>query len=245
MKIKTIFAISLIFCTNFLIFAKPQEKKSNEIIFKYPYEYRVIASKIKNVASPYQDGDYVVFTQKSGPRHIGIIFDFEDYKEIHSFMKKSTTDIDGNEKDSLYFYIVHLPENTEEINYKLIVDGIWTCDKLNLDTNYNPYNGSEVSYLRVTNNPSEQTKFTDNGIRFIYKGIPGKKIRLAGTFTNWDSSIYTLNETRPGFYEICLPLPKGTYYYAYYNGTDSFVDKTNPDRAWSTDGRETSKIIVN
>lgn len=215
-----------------------------QTVFKYPYEYRVISNEIRSVQAPYQQDDYIIFTAEKGPRHIGIAFDFEGYKEIHSYMKKASYDIDGNEKDYWYFYILELPKGIDKISYRIIIDGIWTTDPTNLNKEYNPYTGIEVSKLNVINHHIDETKETENGIHFIHQGEPGKKIRLGGTFTNWDSSIYELTETRPGYYELYLPLPKGTYYYAFYDGTKSFVDKTNPRRAWSKEGRETSMLVV-
>lgn len=242
-KLFKIFLTMTIIFNTFSLFAK-ESGTPKQTEFVYPYEYRVLANDIHGVTSPYQKDDYIIFTAEKGPRHIGIAFDFEDYKQIHSYMIKNTTDIDDNIVESSYFYILELPENIEQISYRLIIDGIWTTDPSNYNRYYNPYTGIEVSTLSVTNNHVNETKNTKEGIHFIYQGETGQKIRLAGTFTNWDSSIYELSETRPGYYELYLPLPSGTYYYAYYNGTYSFVDETNPDRAWSNEGRETSKITV-
>ncbi|MCR5386532.1 MAG: isoamylase [Treponema sp.] len=225
--------------------AKPQGKKNAPAVdFKYPYEYRVVANDIPGVDTPYQSDDYVVFTAEKGPRHIGIAFDFEDYKQIHSFMKKSRTDIDDNEIDSFYFYILELPKDIESISYRIIVDGIWTTDPTNENKYYNPYTGIEVSTLDVKNYHKNETSRTDAGVHFIYEGPSGQRIRIGGTFTNWDSWIYELTETKPGYYEIYIPLPRGTYYYSFYNGTKAFADSTNPDRAWSNEGREASIIVV-
>ncbi|MBQ0004223.1 MAG: glycogen-binding domain-containing protein [Treponema sp.] len=230
----------------FLIFAKGQEKKSApEVIYKYPYEYRVIANTIREVGNPFQVDDYIVFTQEDTVRHVGIAFNFEGYKEIHSFMRKNSTDVDGNVTGSLLFYILDVPADTESIDYRIIVDGIWTTDTTNVNSYYNPYTGIEVSTLNIKNNHKNETKKTDSGVHFIYQGKEGQKIRIGGTFTSWDSSIYELTETKPGYYEITIPLPQGTYYYAFYNGTASFPDKTNPDRAWSNEGRECSILTIN
>ena len=54
-----------------------------------------------------------------------------------------------------------------------------------------------------------------------------------------------LEETKPGFYELSIPLPTGIYYYNYYLGMNSFVDKTNPNRAYTPEGRTASVIKVN
>lgn len=237
----SIFALLIFSVKTEFLFAAEESPEAN---FKYPYEYRLAAGDIKKVGAPYQKDDYLIFTQEKGPRHIGIAFDFENYKTIHSFQKKSSYDMDGKETNCLYFYILDVPRNVEKISYKLIVDGIWTTDSTNQNKFYNPYIGIEVSTLNIKNNHKNETQQAQDGIHFVYQGESGKKIRLAGTFSNWDASIYSLSETSPGFYELYLPLPKGTYYYAYYSGTKSFADKSNPNRAWSTDGRETSLIVV-
>ncbi len=240
--VKIILAALLLF-NLFPAFAKGSEKSSGEN-FVYPYEYRVVVNEISGVSAPYQVDDYIVFTAKDGPHNIGIVFDFEDYKTIHSFFRKNITDIDNKVIDSYRFYILELPKDTESISYRLIIDGIWTTDPTNINKYYNPYTGIEVSTLDVRNNHVDETQATNKGVHFIYQGESGLKVRIGGTFTNWDSWIYELTETRPGYYELYLPLPEGTYYYAYYTGTKSFVDKTNPDRAWSGEGREASKIVV-
>ena len=82
-------------------------------------------------------------------------------------------------------------------------------------------------------------------VRFIYKGKSGQKVRLGGSFTNWDSWIYELTEVQPGLYILDLPLPPGTYQYAYYIGMNSYVDTSNPQRVWSADGKAASQITVN
>lgn len=243
-RIFTFFVLFFIFNISITFAKDSSQKTEEEIKFTYPYEYRVITNEIRDVTNPYQTGDYIVFTAEDGPHHVGIAFDFEDYKTIHSYKRKTLRDMDGNVTSTCYFYILEFPKNIDRISYRLIIDGIWTTDPSNFNKSYNPYTGIEVSTLNITDNHVNETKKSSNGIHFIYQGKSGQKIRLAGTFTNWDSSIYTLQETRPGYYELYLPLPQGTYYYAFYNGTQSFVDTTNPDRAWSTEGRETSKIVV-
>ena len=89
------------------------------------------------------------------------------------------------------------------------------------------------------------TETTEEGCtRFIFKGDKGQKVRLGGTFTNWDSWIYELTEITPGNYEIKLPLPPGKYYYAFYTGLESFADPANPKKAYREDGKTVSEITV-
>ena len=110
---------------------------------------------------------------------------------------------------------------------------------------YDPTSGVSVSTVNVGMLKPEITNATEtDGVKFIYQGESGQQVRLGGTFTNWDSWIYELKETKPGFYELVLPLPEGTYYYNYYLGMNSIIDKTNPKKAYTSDGRTTSVIEV-
>ena len=170
---------------------------------------------------------------------------------MHSFYKNTFYDIDLEPRDGVLFFVCKLPEKTRKVSYRLVIDGVWTIDPLN-DQKYYDYEADTFfSYLEVTT-PEEiktekvlATGKSKDTIRFIYKGKPDQKIRLGGTFTNWDSYIYELNETSPGFYELNLSLSPGTYYYAYYNGNSSFVDNTNPNKAYTADGKVASILEVN
>lgn len=209
------------------------------------YEYNNIIAKLESPKEPEITENYIVFTEKTGPRFIGIAFDFENYQTIHPFMLHKNTDSEGNLTNSLMFFILERPEFLKEISYRLIIDGLWTFDPNNSSTQYDSETGITVSKIYINETKPEITRTTkENGTKFIYSGEPGQTVRLSGNFTNWDSWIYELKETRPGFYELNLPLPIGKYYYNYYLGMTAIVDKSNPNRAYTSDGRTTSVIVV-
>ena len=233
-------ATALMFLISLPVSAKEDTQPSD-----FTYEYKEIASQILSVSRPYEKDGHIVFTAKDGPRHIGIAFDFENYQIIHSFQKKSNYDMDGKPTDTYFFYILQTPDELKSISYRLVVDGLWTTDPLNDSKKYDASTGIYLSTLRLNREIKQvtETKKTE-GVHFVYKGKSGEKIRLAGTFSNWDSWIYEMKETSYGVYELYLPLPKGTYYYSYYHGTKSMPDRTNPDRAFSKDGRIVSLLTV-
>ncbi|MBO5606698.1 MAG: glycogen-binding domain-containing protein [Treponema sp.] len=208
-------------------------------------DYAEIASTISEVRAPYMKGDYVIFTQKKEARYIGIAFDFEKYRSIHQFQIKELRDENYNVKDSLFFYILKLPKNVQTVNYRLVVDGLWTTDPQNIHRQYNDEAGVELSQLNANRSIPLVTEKKENGcVRFVYTGPSGQHVRLGGSFTNWDSWIYELKEVSPGQYQCDLPLPPGTYQYAYYTGVKSFPDKTNPQRCYTQDGKVASQIVV-
>ncbi|MBP5358465.1 MAG: isoamylase [Treponema sp.] len=209
------------------------------------YEYADIAATIRSVSEPYLKGDYVIFTQKNTARYIGIAFDFEKYRTIHKFQIKQFRDEEYEVEDSIYFYILKLPKNVQELNYRLVVDGLWTTDPENPITEYNEEADLMLSQLDVSRNiPLVTEKKEDGLIHFVYLGESGQQIRLGGSFTNWDSWIYQLEEVTPGVYQIALSLPPGTYDYAYYTGVTSFPDRTNTQRSYSPEGKVASRLVI-
>lgn len=209
------------------------------------YEYADLAARITSVGEPYLKGDYAIFTQENNARYIGIAFDFEKYRTIHKFQIKEFRNEKYEVDDSLYFYILKLPKNVQELNYRLVVDGLWTTDPENPITEYNPEADLVLSQLDVSRNiPLVTEKKEDGLVHFVYLGESGQQIRLGGNFTNWDSWIYELQEVASGVYQIELSLPPGTYDYAYYTGVTSFPDKTNPHRSYNPDGKVASRLVI-
>ncbi len=209
------------------------------------YVYNNTVLEISGVGAPYESDNSVVFTAKADSRFTGIAFSFEGYKTIHPFRIRKTRDADGKVTDSLMFYILDRPKHIQSVSYRLIVDGLWTTDPLNPDKYYDENTGILLSrFTFSTTTPPETAVTKENAVRFIYKGTTGQNIYLAGTFTNWDPWIYEMRETAPGFYELNLPLPAGTYYYTYYSGMKALTDRTNPHKAYTADGRVASVITV-
>lgn len=210
------------------------------------YTYNNLIARIDKVGAPFMVDDYIIFTADSSSRHVGIAFDFENFKTIHSFQKVNTTDLDGTVVQSVYFYILEVPKALKAVSYRLVIDGLWTVDPSNKQQRFDAKSNLILSTVAVQRQEIPATETVKkNLVRFVYQGQSGQVIRLGGTFTNWDSSIYIMRETAPGLYELEIPLPRGTHYYAYYDGMASFVDKTNPERAYTTDGRTASVITIN
>ena len=238
-KFVKIFAFSIALLASANSFAKDKNAP------KDTYDYDMAVTEIKGVKAPYINGNYIVFTAKNNCRSVGIAVDYENYKTIHQFHLHKTYDSEGKVTDSWFFYLLEKPRKTEAISYRLIIDGLWTTDPMNSETTYDYENGLLLSYLEL---PPETKVFTENyktGVtHFVCLAESGQKIRLGGTFTNWDSWIYEMKETSNGVYELDLPLPSGTYYYSYYKGINSFIDETNPARGYASDGRVVSCITV-
>lgn len=218
--------------------------------------------EIEKAGVPYEKDDFVVFTARHKARYVGIVFDFERFSEVHPFNVRTMTDEDGEVRDSVMYYVLKRPKNIRTISYRLIVDGLWTCDPNNPDRYFDEDIGVILSRFTFASDVPPVTEAADiigggiwadggsagngktAGVKFVLRDKAGQHIRIAGSFTNWDPWIYEMKETSPGLYEMSLPLPSGTYYYTYYVGMKSFIDRANPNRAYTKDGRTVSVITV-
>lgn len=210
------------------------------------YAYDQLVSTLTGVKAPYVAGDFMVFTAPESYRTVGIAFDYENYKIVHPFQIYKTYSYEGDVTGSWFFYIADRPKKTSRINYRLVIDGLWTTDPLNPCVSYNSNEGYTLSYLDIdVVDPIVTEKNAAGLTHFVCFAESGQKIRLGGTFTNWDSWIYEMTEVVPGRYEIDIPLHAGTYYYSYYNGITSFLDSTNTLKGYSADGRVVNCITIN
>ncbi len=204
-----------------------------------------ILAGIGRARAPVVAGKYVVFTAPGNARYTGIAFDFEEYRQTHPFKRIVRRDADGKPLENTLFYIAEIPPETSEINYRMVVDGLWTTDPLNPSKTYDYENGMTVSKVLVPRYEVFKTSAAPAGlVRFTWEGETGRHIALAGSFNGWDPFMYALEEREPGRYSLELPLPKGTWYYAYFEGTDQLPDLANDNRVYTKDGRVASVITV-
>lgn len=215
--------------------------------------YSKLVSTISRAREPILNGSHAIFTANGDARHIGIAFEHEGYRTIHSFQRivrkdefgKPQKDAQGKPLETILFYITHIPEGMHALRYRMVIDGLWVTDPLNKKTEYDYTNGMHVSTLPVQYYEVFQTNNVSPGqVRFVYEGKPNSHIRLAGTFNNWDPFMYELTETKEGYHELLLPLPRGTWYYSYYEGTERLPDTTNSERVYTKDGRVASVVVV-
>lgn len=219
---------------------------SAEVVNYQNYELDSLLHEIEEPCGPVVTDDYIIFTCDSKYRYAGIAFDFEGYKKVHPFQVLTQTDENDKKTRKFMFYVYERQHKFTTVKYRLILDGLWTADPLNPNLEYDD---SVNLYFSKIEDPESVRVYTaaqsDDSVHFIYKGAPGQTVQLTGTFTNWDPWIYELEETKPGFYELRLPLTSGKYYYTYFIGLKPVLDNTNPNKIYTADGRSASVITVN
>lgn len=230
--------ISLLFCLSPGLLAA-------EAVHYEPYFYDMAVRQIERAGAPIISDDYIVFTAEAKYRTVGIAFDFEEYKIVHPFEILKYYDEDMNVTSSVLFYCYERKHAVNTLKYRLVFDGLWACDPNNPNKIYDDATNLYFSVVSDTNSVKVATKSdVTNGTHFIYKGEPGQKLFVSGSFCSWDPWMYQMKETSIGFYELELPLPKGTYYYNFYAGLIPLTDDTNTKKVYTADGRICSVLEV-
>jgi hypothetical protein len=203
--------------------------------------------------------DAVIFTAPSSYRRVGVAFAHEGFGKVHWFRKfmipnenaspwvKNKTPPDMYRDSGMLFHVFIIPEElTGELEYRLIIDGLWGPDPLN------PFSRTDSSGIvrSVINipgikRPDSPNRGPEGTLNFTFYAESGETVNVAGTFNSWDPFMYELNETGPGRYTLSLPLPPGTYQYAFFYRGERRLDPNNPRRVYSRDGKPASEAVVN
>ena len=211
---------------------------------------------LKEPGTPAFIEDMVVFTASSSLRRVGIAFADEGFSKVHWFrqmlVSQDPLDLLLNPKADKYkdsgilFYIHKPPERAAAIEYRLIINGLWTTDPANPSMRRDSNSGLTWSILAL---PPRQPNLNPlNGppgsLSFSFKGPPGETVSVGGSFNNWDPFMYELKEGPPGTYTINIPLPPGRYQYVFFRRGQRELDPNNPSRVYSKDGRAASEIVI-
>lgn len=215
--------------------------------------------RLERPGQPELIGDGVLFTAPSVHRKVGIAFAYEGFSKVYWFKNLMVirNDISSEEwaakkppeiyhDSGILFYAHTAPEGLKELEYRLIIDGLWTTDPLNPSRRLDTVSGMLRSVVALPR-PSAGQEIAEtswDGARFRFQAPPGETITVAGNFNGWDPFMYEMREISPGSYSLVLPLPPGTYRYVFFHQGKRFTDPQNPRRAYTGDGAPVSEIVV-
>jgi hypothetical protein len=203
--------------------------------------------------------DSVIFTFSSQCRRAGISFAHEGFSRVYWFrlllipqdpinalLPASRKKPESHKDSSILFHTIKIPEELNELEYRLIIDGLWTIDPANPQSRRNIKTGLEYSVLEL---PARQKKpgilmGPPGTLNFTFQGPPGETVSVAGTFNGWDPFMYILEETSIGIYKLTIPLPPGKYQYIFFCRGERYTDQYNPNRAYSREGKTVSEAFV-
>jgi hypothetical protein len=204
----------------------------------------------------YEDG--VIFTAPSSLQRVGISFAHEGFAKVYWFQKlmipqdpaliknpKKQNSADLYRDSGILFYVYTLPENMKYLEYRLIIDGLWTTDPLNPLHRMNP-SGLAFSMVLIPEVQKVPSTFDapPGSLNFFYNAPSGEIITVGGSFNGWDPFMYELRETSPGTYSLTLPLPPGIYYYVFFHRGQRLVDPHNKHKVYTKDRKIASEAVV-
>lgn len=194
----------------------------------------------KNHSAPEIYGKTILFSYKPEKytRFVGIAFEHESYREIHTFRKNKFNVFVLN-------YLVNTDNN--RINYRIIIDGLWMKDPNNSNF-FKDRNGIEISYLNLNNYKRnlyiESPSIDKSMATFHLKAKENQNIYLSGDFNNWDPFMYKLKEVSPGEYYLSLHVSAGAHSYYYLINGEIIADPNNPVKRISREGFEISYFNI-
>lgn len=172
-------------------------------------------------------------------RKVAASFSFENYARSHYFQRN---------KEGVFFLLHPLPATEDEIEYRLIVDGLWQADPFNPQKRRNDA-GIEFSRFVLPEAPAFQYNVSPvlhkNGrVQFIYKSQQDLRVFLAGSFNQWDPFMYKMDQIEKGVYGITLRLSPGVHHYQFIVNGNKVLDKLNFQRSYDSEGREVSSFFL-
>ena len=224
------------------------------------YQFADRLLQLKEPGAPEIIGDGVLFTAPSSYRRVGAAFAHEGFSRVYWFrnLRVMRNDISAEEyaqgSEDLYrdsgilFHAYTPPEGMRELEYRLIIDGLWTTDPLNplrrLDAASGVYR-SVVEFPAPRNREPVIPPPPEGSAVFRFQGPPGERVTVAGSFNRWDPFMYEMRELRPGIYYLSLPLPPGTHYYVFYHQGKRLLDPGNSRKGYNPEGSPVSEITDN
>ena len=198
--------------------------------------------------------DLVIFTASSSLRRVGIIFAGEDFSKVQWFRqllvsadpKEMLENTSDSFKDSgISFYLHQIPQNASSVEYRLIINGLWTTDPANPNTRTDSsgiqWSVFSLPYREIIPHPLGGPSGT---LSFSFKGPPGETVTVAGSFNGWDPFMYELKEYPAGNYFINIPMPPGKYQYVFFHRGERRLDPYNSIRVYAKDGSAANEIVV-
>jgi hypothetical protein len=214
---------------------------------------------IREPAAPVVHENFIIFTADSAIRRIGIAFAHENFSDIHWYNQLNISQDrmnpiilpgqkfpDPYKNSGLQFFVCEVPGSLKELEYRLVINGLWTIDPANPQFRRDPVSGLTMSVVSMPSRPANYHPLNGlpEGLDFNFWGPPGETVTVAGNFNGWDPFMYELREGPSGHYSLKIPLPPGVYHYVFFHRGERFTDPHNPRRIYSRDGIVASEVVI-
>jgi hypothetical protein len=201
----------------------------------------------------------VIFTAPSSYRRVGIAFAHEGFGKVYWFRRllipsenpgpwiKGRAPADMYRDSGMLFFVFSIPDELkDDLEYRLVIDGLWIKDPLNPDYRMDPASGISKSVVSIPyiKRPDSPNRGPEGTLTFTYYARTGESVTVAGSFNGWDPFMYELQETSPGRYTLSLPLPAGTYQYAFFYRGERQLDPNKSRRVYTREGKAANEATV-
>lgn len=232
-------AIFAFFCLLFLTFTCTTIAYSFETN-NFQIHNRIINTRHAEPPRIFEDHLFLSYETDRAVRFVGVAFSHENFSKIHSFIEN----IHG-----IFVFIYPIPENVEDIVYRIVVDGLWMADPSNPVVEKDQ---SGIYLSGVSLPPKEVNRWKlvapvihdDSVVDFYYFGPRGREIFISGTFNNWDPFMHKLVELTPGKYSISMKILPGIHFYHFVSNGLFLLDPLNPDKGSDSEGFEVSMFEI-
>ncbi len=180
------------------------------------------------------------YENKNYIRRVGIAFGYDHYRTVHPFVRNN---------NNIFVYIANIPQGSNYLNYRIIVDGLWINDPYNPNVHVSR-EGFTLSTLTIPDYLREQAVSPlvqpDRTVKFFYTGKSKQNIFLSGNFNNWDPFMLRMKEdkTDPGYYSISLRISPGKHYYTFIADGKEIPDPQNPHKVIDETGKRVSFLDI-
>jgi hypothetical protein len=201
--------------------------------------------------------DAVIFTASSALRRVGVSFANEGFSRVYWLrqllipqdplnapLPEGKKRPDPYKDSGVLFYVYQIPDGIEELEYRMVVNGLWTTDPENPRSRRD---GSGISNSVFSIPRREGRKSVDRlpgSLNFRFEGPPGETVTVAGSFNGWDPFMYELREYPAGVYSLSIPLPPGTYQYVFFHRGERCLDPLNFRRTYTREGITASEAVI-
>ena len=200
----------------------------------------------------------MLFTASSSLQRVGVSFAHDNYAKVHWFQRlmipkdpadllvngKVSDKIDPYEDSGIMFHIEPIPVGIKNMDYRLIINGLWTTDPTNPTRVLGASGVAESRFPLPEKLITALTPPTPGVYTFSYHAPPGETITVCGSFNNWDPFMYELRETSPGLYNLSLPFPPGNFQYVFFYRGEKIPDPANTRKLYTREGRIVSEATV-
>ena len=187
----------------------------------------------------YLDRQVLLSYQSSKPvRLVGARFAHEDYQIFHIYVR--------NEND-VFILRLDVPEEVEELRYRLVVDGLWINDPFNPRREKDAF-GRVFSLFDLRDRPAPDPVspeiHREGSVTFLFQTLPHRAVSVAGDFNNWDPFWHRMQEIRPGEYRLTVHMPPGQHFYYYIVNGSRVLDPINQETARDFEGFRVSTFFL-